>query len=440
MNLSNPPYYAQTPTRLKSGRWSVKIYSTIHKKVVTTASGKTYQAMLKNMEDALDKLNGTSTKNITLKDACQNYLDTIHNRAPNTKANANSYTKAILSELNPNLPLEKITPSLILSSSLTKSHLSHLKKIFNLAVRDGHINQSPLHGMPKGKTQKNQSVQQIAENPKLLKPIIGSITTSLKNSSTSKEFLTHQRNGIFFLTLLLTGMRVSEALALNWEQALSPSLIISGQKARSGSKVTKTKTEITKSIPTSPLLHHLFQSHKKALEESGYTTNNFIFSSLDQEQHGKSALSQTSARSIFTNARGSLTDYSPHSQRHLTNFIMEVMGVNTQIRSSLLGHQPDGNINVTTYLTATSSQKLKAIQTLTIITARIIGWENIEPYLTTNPDQFIREGSISNNLALQKLHTLKMISSHHWPDEHIFHPDLTLYPQSISEDFHPLWP
>ena len=439
MNHSNP-YHAQTPMKLRSGRWSVKIYSSLEHKVVTTASGKTYKAMLANMEKALNKLNGTSTTAVvTIEDALNSYQNSIHSRASSTKANAASYTKTILKHLPPNTPIQTITQSQILALPLKPCHISHLKKTMNLAIRDGHINKSPLHGTPKQKPKKNQSLQQLAENPKLLKPIISNITNSLKNSTTPKEFLTHQRNHLLLLTLLLTGMRISEALSLTWEQSESTSLVISGQKSRAGSKITKTKTEVTKSIPTSPLLHHLFQSHKKSIENAGFTTNTFIFSTFNTKDHGKTALSQTSARSIFTNSRGALTSLSPHSCRHLTNFLLEVMGVNTQVRSSLLGHQAEGSENVRTYLTSTQSQKVKAIQTLTVIIARIIGWDNILPALATKPEEFIREGAISNNLALQKLTNIKLISMQDWPEEHLFHPDLSLSPQSISEDMTPLW-
>ena len=441
MNRGMNHFHAQTPMKLKTGRWSVKIYSTLEHRVVTTASGKTYQAMLKNMEKTLNRLNGTSTTEVvTIKDALISYQNSLHSRAKSTKANAASYTKTIIKHLPPNTPIQTITQSQILALPLKPCHISHLKKVFNLAIRDNHINQSPLHGTPKQKPKKNQSLQQIAENPQLLKPIISNITNSLKNSTTPKEFLTNQRNYLLMLTLILTGMRISESLSLTWEQALSPSLIISGQKERVGSAITKTKTEITKSIPNSPLLHQLFQAHKSAIENAGYTSNTFVFSTFNGKDHGKTALSQTSARSIFTNSRGSLTSLSPHSCRHLSNFLLEVMGVNTQIRSSLLGHQAEGSENVRTYLTSTQSQKVRAIQTLTIIIARIIGWENILPALATKPDKFIREGAISNNLALQKLHHLKLISTQEWPEEHLFHPDLTLSPQSITPDFHPLWP
>ena len=440
MNLSNPPYHAQTPMKLRSGRWSVKIYSSIHKKVVTTASGKTYKSMLANMEKALNQLNGqTNTAVVTLEDALDSYQNSLHSRASSTKSNAASYTKTILKHLPPNTPIQTITQSQILALPLKACHIAHLKKTMNLAVRDGHIQKSPLHGIPKGKPKKNQSLQQVAENPQLLKPIIGSITNSLKNSATNKEFLTNQRNHLLLLTLLLTGMRVSEALSLTWEQGLNSSLIISGQKARSGSSITKTKTDITKSIPTSPLLHQLFQAHKKSIKNAGYTTNTFIFSTFNGKDHGKTALSQTSARKVFKSSRGSLTSLSPHSFRHLSNFLLEVMGVNTQIRSSLLGHQAEGSENVTTYLTSTQSQKIKAVNILTVIIARILGWNNIYPALATKPEEFIREGSINNNLALQKLTNIKLVSTQDWPEEHLFHHDLTLSPQSIQEDMTPLW-
>ena len=427
--------------KLRSGRWSVKIYSTIHKKVVTTASGKTYKAMLANMEKTLNRLNGTSnTEVVTIEDALNSYQNSLHSRASSTQNNAKSYTKTILKHLPPKTPIQTITQSQILALPLKPCHISHLKKVMNLAIRDGHINKSPLHGMPKGKPKKNQSLQQLAENPQLLKPIIGSNTKSLRNSSTNKEFLTHQRNHLLLLTLLLTGMRISESLSLTWEQVESSSLIIYGQKERVGSAITPSKTRITKSIPTSPLLHHLFQSHKKAIENAGFTPNTFIFSTFNGKDHGATALSQTAARKIFENSRGALTSLSPHSCRHLSNFLMELMGVNTQVRSSLLGHQVEGSENVTTYLTSTQSQKVRAVQTLTVIIARILGWENIHPALATKPDQFIKEGSINNNLALQKLTNIKLVCSNPWPEEHLFHPDLTLVPQTIpQEDMPPLW-
>ena len=434
------PYHAQTPTKLRSGRWSVKIYSTLEHRVVTTASGKTYQAMLANMEKALNKLNGNSTTAVvTIEDALDSYQNSLHSKASSTKKNAASYTKTILKHLSPKTPIQAITQSQVLALPLKPCHISHLKKVMNLAVRDNHIQKSPLHGMPKAKPKKNQSLQQIAENPQLLKPIIGTITKSLKNSSTSKEFLTHQRNHLLMLTLLLTGMRISEALSLTWEQGLATTIISSSQKARSGSKITPSKTKITKSIPTSPLLHHLFKAHQQALENSGFTTNTFIFSTFTTKEHGRTALSQTTARKLFKSSRGSLTDLSPHSFRHLSNFLMEIMGINTQIRSSILGHQAEGSENVTTYLTSTQSQKVRAIQTLTVIIARILGWENILPALATSPQSFIKEGVINNNLALQKLTNIRLVSMQEWPEEHLFHPDLSLYPQSISEDMTPLW-
>lgn len=433
-------YHAQTPTRLKSGRWSVKIYSTIHKKVVTTASGKTYKSMLENMEKALNKLNGTSTsETITIADALDSYQKSLHSKASSTKANAASYSKTVLKQIPPTTPINTITQSQILALPLKDCHIALLKKVFNLAVRDGHLTKSPLHGTPKQKPQKNQSLQEVAENPQYLKTMVSTITSSLKNSSHPRQFLTQQRNYTLYLTLLLTGMRVSEALALTWEQALSPTIVCAGQKDRYSSKITPSKTKITKSIPTSPLLHHLFMAHKKALESEGFTTNEFVFSSLYTKNHGTTALSQTVARKIFEDSRGSLTSFSAHSCRHMANFLMEVMGTNAQVRASLLGHQPEGSENVRTYLTSTASQKMKAIQTLTVIIARILGWENIEPFLATNPKDFISEGIISNDQALLKLHPLKMVSLQDWPEEHLFHPDITLSPQSITPDFQPLW-
>ena len=418
----------------------MKIYSTIHKKVVTTASGKTYKSMLANMEKTLNKLNGqTNTAVVTIEDALNSYQNSLHSKAQNTQNNSKSYSKTILKHLSPKTPIQTITQSQILALPLKPCHISHLKKVMNLAIRDGHINKSPLHGMAKQKPKKNQSLQQLAENPQLLKPIISNITNSLKNSSTPKEFLTQQRNHLLMLTLLLTGLRISEALSLTWKQALSSSLIIYGQKERVGSSITKTKTETTKSIPTSPLLHQLFQAHKNAIKNAGYTPNSFVFSTFNGKEHGKTALSQTSARKVFENSRGSLTSLSPHSCRHLSNFLLEVVGINTQVRSSILGHQAEGSENVTTYLTATSSQKVKAIQTLTVIIARIIGWNNIYPALATKPEEFIREGVINNNLALQKLTNIKLVSTQEWSEQHLFHPDLSLSPQSISEDMTPLW-
>ena len=433
-------YHAQTPSRLKSGRWSVKIYSTLEHKVVTTASGKTYKSMLENMEKALNRLNGQTTNDIiTIADALDSYQKSLHSRASSTKANAASYSKTVLKQIPPNTPLSSITQSQILALPLKDCHISLLKKVFNLAIRDGHLTKSPLHGTPKAKPQKNESLQQVAENPLLLKSMVSTITASLKNSSHPRQFLTQQRNYCLYLTLLLTGMRISEALALTWEQALSPTIICAGQKDRYSSKITQTKTKSSKSIPTSPLLHHLYQAHKKALESEGFTTNEFVFSSLYTKQHGKVPLSQTVARKIFEDSRGSLTKFSAHSCRHISNFLLEIMGTNAQIRSSLLGHQVEGSENVRTYLTSTASQKIKAINTLTVVIARILGWENIEPFLSTNPKEFIREGVISNDQALLKLHPLKMVCMNEWPEEHLFHQDLTLSPQHISDDFQPLW-
>ena len=176
------------------------------------------------------------------------------------------------------------------------------------------------------------------------------------------------------LLIMYTGMRVSEACALKWENVNldKRELYVKESFAKSRNKIgdsnkytyenriksTKTKNSIrTIPLPDSAIeVLNFFKKYYKSDEE-------FVYINDKNGNHYTSRQIERTMERIVKNSKCSTKTYTPHSLRHGYGSILLSKGVDIKIVSELLGHK-DVSFTYNVYISIFEKDKHNAVQVL----------------------------------------------------------------------------
>jgi len=180
-------------------------------------------------------------------------------------------------------------------------------------------------------------------------------------------------NAAYVITLIMyTGMRVSEAIGLQWkdvdierrEIAINQSLAMirenkDGESSYSYKvKAAKTKDSRRKIVLPDKALEAILYFRKYYTDEDGFVCVN----DKNQHHYTRRQIERTMER-IVQNSRCQSKDYTPHSLRHGYGSILLSMGTDIKIVSELLGHS-DVSFTYNVYIGVFDKDKHDAVMKL----------------------------------------------------------------------------
>lgn len=176
------------------------------------------------------------------------------------------------------------------------------------------------------------------------------------------------------LLIMYTGMRVSEACALKWENvnldkkeiyvenslAKTRNRIGGENKYQYGSRIkgAKTKNSI-RTIPLPDIAIEVLDYFKKYY----YSDNGFVCINDKNRNHYTSRQVERTMERIVNNSKCETKTYTPHSLRHGYGSILLSKGVDIKIVSELLGHK-DVSFTYNVYISIFEKDKHDAVQVL----------------------------------------------------------------------------
>lgn len=176
------------------------------------------------------------------------------------------------------------------------------------------------------------------------------------------------------LLIMYTGMRVSEACALKWENVnldkkelyVKDSLTKSRRKSDGENKYTyenkikstKTKNSI-RTIPLPDMAIEVLEYFKKY----NHTKEDFVCINDKSGNHYTSRQVERTMERIVRNSKCLIKTYTPHSLRHGYGSILLSKGIDIKIVSELLGHK-DVSFTYNVYISIFEKDKHNAVQVL----------------------------------------------------------------------------
>ena len=251
------------------------------------------------------------------------------------------------------------------SHSSVKKIYEALNAAFSLAVQREYIVKNPMTGvvLPSNSNDKKQDIHFFTtEQIKLIK------SECLAKYSTGKH---RYRLGYAYILLLNTGMRVGEALALEWtdidfkKRTLSITKSIAQIKNRDSNSDLKysymlQETPKTKnSVRTLYLNDNAYESIKELYQITG--EYKYVLANSSGEPTTHKTLDRT-FRQIQKRCEIS-PQYGVHTLRHTFASIMFMNGVDVKTVSAILGHSGT-NITYNTYIHLIQEQKIDAMKIL----------------------------------------------------------------------------
>ncbi len=253
-----------------------------------------------------------------------------------------------------------------LSYSTIKKTFDTLNQRFKLAISQEQVNKNPTLGviLPKQKNIKNSEIQYFSEEQ--CKELIKESRRTQGSNN-----LNVYRLGELVPFLIFTGLRIGEAIALEWKdidcdnKTISVNKNVVEVKSQDTDKYILKKQDSTKTDSSTrivPISNNAMECIKKLKEING--DKKFVFAS----QTGK-YLSPSNFNRMFRGIQKALNYkviLGVHSLRHTFATLMLNKGIDVKIVSELLGHS---NVSVTynIYIHTIQSQKIKAINMVDIL-------------------------------------------------------------------------
>lgn len=253
-----------------------------------------------------------------------------------------------------------------LSYSTIKKAFDTLNQRFKLAINQGQVNKNPTLGviLPKQKNKKNSEIQYFSEEQcrELIKESRRIYSYNNKNV---------YRLGELVPFLIFTGLRIGEAIALEWKdidcenKTITVNKNVVEVKSKETDKYILEKQDSTKtdsSTRTIPISNNTMKCIENLKKING--DKKFVFAS----QTGK-YISPSNFSRMFRGIQKAL-NYEVvlgiHSLRHTFATLMLNKGIDVKIVSELLGHS---NVSVTynIYIHTMQAQKIKAINMVDIL-------------------------------------------------------------------------
>ena len=253
-----------------------------------------------------------------------------------------------------------------LSYSTIKKSYDALNQRFKLAIKQGQVNKNPILGveLPIQKHQKSSEIHFFTEEQ--CKELIKE-SRRIYSSNNQNVY----RLGELVPFLIFTGLRIGEAIALEWNDVDFENKIITINKnvvevkSKETGKYILEKQDSTKTDSSTrmvPLSNGAIECIKNLKQING--NKKFVFAS----QTGK-YISPSNFNRMFRGIQKALNYeviLGVHSLRHTFATLMLNKGIDVKIVSELLGHS---NVSVTynIYIHTIQSQKIKAINMVDIL-------------------------------------------------------------------------
>lgn len=253
-----------------------------------------------------------------------------------------------------------------LSYSTIKKAYDTLNQRFKLAISQEQVNKNPTLGviLPKQKNKKNSEIQYFSEEQ--CKELI---KESRRTQGCNK--LNVYRLGELIPFLIFTGLRIGEAIALEWKdidyenKTITVNKNVVEVKSKETGKFILQKQDSTKTDSSTriiPISNNAMECIENLQKING--DKKIIFAS----QTGK-YISPSNFNRMFRGIQKALkyeTILGIHSLRHTFATLMLNKGIDVKIVSELLGHS---NVSVTynIYIHTIQSQKIKAINMVDIL-------------------------------------------------------------------------
>lgn len=253
-----------------------------------------------------------------------------------------------------------------LSYSTIKKSYDALNQRFKLAIKQGQVNKNPILGveLPIQKNKKSSEIHFFTEEQ--CKELIKE-SRRIYSSNNQNVY----RLGELVPFLIFTGLRIGEAIALEWNDVDFENKIITINKnvvevkSKETGKYILEKQDSTKTDSSTrmvPLSNSAIECIKNLKQING--NKKFVFAS----KTGK-YISPSNFNRMFRGIQKSLkyeVVLGVHSLRHTFATLMLNKGIDVKIVSELLGHS---NVSVTynIYIHTIQSQKIKAINMVDIL-------------------------------------------------------------------------
>ena len=253
-----------------------------------------------------------------------------------------------------------------LSYSTIKKAYDTLNQRFKLAINQEQVNKNPILGvvLPKQKNKKNSEIQYFSKEQ--CKELI----------EESRRIYDYNNKNVYRLGelvpfLIFTGLRIGEAIALEWKdidyknKTITVNKNVVEVKSKETGKYILEKQDSTKTDSSTriiPISNNAMECIKNLKEING--DKKFIFASQTGQY-----ISPSNFNRMFRGIQKALNyevTLGLHSLRHTFATLMLNNGIDVKIVSELLGHS---NVSVTynIYIHTIQSQKIKAINIIDIL-------------------------------------------------------------------------
>ena len=253
-----------------------------------------------------------------------------------------------------------------LSYSTIKKAYDTLNQRFKLAINQEQVNKNPTLGvvLPKQKNKKNSEIQYFSKEQ--CKELI----------EESRRIYDYNNKNVYRLGelvpfLIFTGLRIGEAIALEWNdidyknKTITVNKNVVEVKSKETGKYILEKQDSTKTDSSTriiPISNNAMECIKNLKEING--DKKFIFASQTGQY-----ISPSNFNRMFRGIQKALNyevTLGLHSLRHTFATLMLNNGIDVKIVSELLGHS---NVSVTynIYIHTIQSQKIKAINIIDIL-------------------------------------------------------------------------
>lgn len=384
-NKNKREYGTGSISKRKDGKWQgrVNLGTDINgKRKQKYFYGTTEKEVKKKLKDYFiqgEKYNANNIAKMTLEEFLVDWLENIlvHTLKPKSYAIKEYIIKQQIAPRIGMLQVNSLVASDVqqmindmvkedLSYSTIKKAYDTLNQRFKLAINQEQVNKNPTLGvvLPKQKNKKNSEIQYFSKEQ--CKELI----------EESRRIYDYNNKNVYRLGelvpfLIFTGLRIGEAIALEWKdidyknKTITVNKNVVEVKSKETGKYILEKQDSTKTDSSTriiPISNNAMECIKNLKEING--DKKFIFASQTGQY-----ISPSNFNRMFRGIQKALNyevTLGLHSLRHTFATLMLNNGIDVKIVSELLGHS---NVSVTynIYIHTIQSQKIKAINIIDIL-------------------------------------------------------------------------
>lgn len=384
-NKNKREYGTGSISKRKDGKWQgrVNLGTDINgKRKQKYFYGTTEKEVKKKLKDYFiqgEKYNANNIAKMTLEEFLVDWLENIlvHTLKPKSYAIKEYIIKQQIAPRIGMLQVNSLVASDVqqmindmvkedLSYSTIKKAYDTLNQRFKLAINQEQVNKNPTLGvvLPKQKNKKNSEIQYFSKEQ--CKELI----------EESRRIYDYNNKNVYRLGelvpfLIFTGLRIGEAIALEWKdidykhKTITVNKNVVEVKSKETGKYILEKQDSTKTDSSTriiPISNNAMECIKNLKEING--DKRFIFASQTGQY-----ISPSNFNRMFRGIQKALNyevTLGLHSLRHTFATLMLNNGIDVKIVSELLGHS---NVSVTynIYIHTIQSQKIKAINIIDIL-------------------------------------------------------------------------